>query len=354
MPHKNNLSREQLKILSLLLLLLTLSYIIIAGLWPFNIYPLNNIHWQNNSWGKHLSITQPSVAYLTPELTKIDSHEGFSIEIKLKSNSVANSHIARIFSLTSNNTELLLIGQWKSGILVRLLDPSINKKYEMYVKEVLKSSEPVLVTFTVSKSSYLIHCNGRLVLNKENSRFTQNTPLEGVAIIGNSITGEHGWNGELHSLKIYDHPLLQQESVREKDQNCFSSPLPNHNLVIPKHFSPLKRRILTPPWVDFKPNKSYLSDIILNFAGFIPLGFIIGVLSVQARKNKRQPIILSFIFCVLISLTIELLQILLPSRSSQLSDLILNTLGGVSGTLLLLSVCKSHTFSFLKSICQWP
>lgn len=350
MSIKNILLAKRIKNLTLLLFLISLFGIFLAGLWPFNFNPPNNINWQNNAEENYLAIKQPSIAFFTPELQDFNSPEGFTIDIKLKSNPPLNNYVSRIFSLNRNNTELLLIGQWKNGIILRLHDPLRNNYSELYAKDVLKSSEPVFLTLNVAKSSSFISCNGKAILKRNKPLTSQKTALEGVAVIGNSVSGEHGWNGELYSLKIYNRPLSKQKlsGFELKDQFRFCGG--EYTLTIPERFSPFKRKILTPPWIDLRFNKSCICDVILNFTGFLPFGLIIGVLGIQNRYKKSHSLIISFLLCAVVSLTIELLQPFLPTRSSQLSDLIFNILGGVSGCGLFLSSMqpkKSHVLTIL-------
>ncbi|HEX3018653.1 MAG TPA: VanZ family protein [Chitinispirillaceae bacterium] len=336
MIKKNNSWSEPSKIISLFFFLLILCGIFVAGFWPFNFYPLNEIHRQTDSTGTYLSIKQPSLAYITPELPNFNSPDGFTIKIKLKSKNPSTNYIARIFSLTSNNKEILMIGQWKSGIIFRYYDPAKSRNREIYLKKLLESKAPFLLTLIVTRSSFLAFYNGENILKREVS--LQQTSLKGFATVGNSNTGKQGWTGELYELRIYDHPIDDNQIMcrTNESQKLFSFPNEVCRLVIPKHFSAIKKMILTPPWVDFRFNKSYINDVVLNFIGFLPLGFMLGVLLMQYRIDRFNPLLISFLLCTAISLSIELIQPFIPSRCSQLSDLILNVLGAISGTWIFL------------------
>ncbi len=351
MSIKNILIAKPVKKLTLIIFLISFLGIFLVGLWPFNFNPPNNIFWQNNAAEKYLVIKHPSIAFFSPELLDFNSPEGFSIEMKLKANPPLNNYISRIFSLNRDNIEFLLIGQWKDGIILRLYDP-VKKSYsELYAKDLLKPTEPVFLTIGVAKSSF-ISCNGEIILKSEKPLTSQTTPLRGIAVIGNSVSGKHGWNGELYSLKIYNHPLSKQKSTNFEKKEQFSFSGGEYTLTIPERFSPLKKNILTPPWIDLCFNSSYFYDVIINFVGFLAFGLLIGVLGIQNGLRKSHSLIISFLLCALISFTIELLQPFLPSRSSQLSDLILNILGGVCGCSLFLSsmqIKKSHVLAFRKS-----
>ena len=69
--------------------------------------------------------------------------------------------------------------------------------------------------------------------------------------------------------------------------------------------------------------------------GFVPLGFFLGALrSDFARADARRNLLLCIGLCFVLSLGIEVAQAWIPSRSSQMLDLGLNTLGGTTGVAL--------------------
>jgi glycopeptide antibiotics resistance protein len=97
----------------------------------------------------------------------------------------------------------------------------------------------------------------------------------------------------------------------------------------------LKRQILVAPWYRVKLNKAFIQDIILNIIGFIPFGFFLSAifLSIGGFVEKHSCLITIFL-CLVISLFIEIAQAWMPSRSSQMLDVILNTLGASLGAML--------------------
>jgi glycopeptide antibiotics resistance protein len=78
-------------------------------------------------------------------------------------------------------------------------------------------------------------------------------------------------------------------------------------------------------------NASYLKDIVNNILLFIPLGFSYTAL----LQKKKMKLISNFFALVLVSaglsLTVEILQIFLDSRSPTPADVVNNTLGGIVG-----------------------
>ena len=72
----------------------------------------------------------------------------------------------------------------------------------------------------------------------------------------------------------------------------------------------------------------------INITGFIPMGFLLGALLWQANyRDIKKQLLLVMLACGAISLMIELAQAWIPSRSSQMLDFILNTLGAGIGVI---------------------
>ncbi len=88
--------------------------------------------------------------------------------------------------------------------------------------------------------------------------------------------------------------------------------------------------------------RTYLTvDVLGNIAVFIPLGMALAAATFPARPDGRQArrfrvrwwlriVITGF----LLSLSIELIQLVIPSRATDIDDVILNTLGTAIGAFL--------------------
>jgi hypothetical protein len=181
-------------------------------------------------------------------------------------------------------------------------------------------------------------------------------------IVGNSVTGKHSWSGEVGGLAMYDQTIPAQmvethykKWKQEESLSFAKEDNPRHlylfnegqggivkdhckekqDLRIPNHFKILKKQFLVPPWTRFKANKSFFSDFFVNMLGFVPLGFILViVLSWNEKFSGQQIVVAVVVLCFGLSLFIEVAQAWLPSWSSDLLDLVLNTVGGWLGALL--------------------
>jgi hypothetical protein len=319
-----------------------------AGLWPFNFYPKNKVKWLENQSG--LDFYGQAIVYSVTPVKPL------SIELSLQAVSEEIYHIGHIFSFVDENgSEIFFIGQWKSHLLVGKGTHGKNNYREMGIRDILKKGERRLVTVT-SGSGTNIYVDG--ILLKSNPRFqlvSTDQNRSGRIVLGNSATGREYWTGHLFSLAIDARVLTKQEisgyhhgSTRtgeekallvyhldERSGGVAHDPLSGYHLVIPPKFEPLKKTILTPPWEDFHLNRSYLKDILTNILGFIPFGFFLSAyLRIRKPRSIDQVLLISLLIGGSVSLSIELIQVYLPTRNSQLTDVITNILGTGIGVFL--------------------
>ena len=147
----------------------------------------------------------------------------------------------------------------------------------------------------------------------------------------------------LQGMSVFQQSCIGLYLFNEKQGSAVQdySNLNNH-LTIPTLFRPVKKIILEPSWHDFHWNKSFVLDTIFNLLGFVPLGFFFTAFLLKASNWKKKIIYISVVATgFAISLTIELSQIYLPSRYSQLGDVICNSVGTVLGILILHLIIQS-------------
>ena len=107
------------------------------------------------------------------------------------------------------------------------------------------------------------------------------------------------------------------------------------HLRIPERFKILHKEVLVPPWHDFGWNRSLAFDSITNLVGLVPLGFVLAALfRSMGGVIRRFALYLAAVGGGAVSLVIELTQVYMPTRCSQLSDLVLNIAGAMAGAAL--------------------
>jgi VanZ family protein len=335
----------------------------LAGLWPFNFYPQNKVEWLRDRdgvrfYGKGMIFS--SEKFVLP-------HPAITIEIFLQTESEIPGHFSHILSIFDDNKlETFFIGQWRSDLLLRKKTETSNhgKIYQGIGIDTLQKGKTRFVTITSRAEGTTFYIDGKFV--KDYPKFNIFSHNEGVfsqLILGNSPTGNDYWIGYLFGLAIYNHSLTKEQvfqhfqSWRKKQEpfllkaeglvslyhfdersgELVHDHAGRYPLFIPPKFKALKKTILVPPWKDFRMNRSYLTDMLTNTIGFIPFGFFF---SAYLWIRKPRPIyrlfIISFLFSACISLTIELVQVYLPTRSSQLMDVITNILGTAIGVVLFI------------------
>lgn len=100
------------------------------------------------------------------------------------------------------------------------------------------------------------------------------------------------------------------------------------------------------PFIDvFYGKGDFIRQIILNIIMTIPFGFLLPL-----TKNRETNLIKTVLYTFLLSLSIEILQPLIDGfRSSDITDLITNVIGGIIGYFLYL-IFKPLTNKILNSM----
>jgi glycopeptide antibiotics resistance protein len=100
-------------------------------------------------------------------------------------------------------------------------------------------------------------------------------------------------------------------------------------------FEVLKKTILVPPSKDFRFTRSYLMDVLTNILGFIPFGFFFSAyLWIKKPRSIFRLLLATTVIAGCMSLSIELIQVYIPVRNSQIMDIIMNIIGTSIGAAL--------------------
>ncbi len=357
--------------------------ILIAGLWPFNFFPANQVRWLGNQDGVHFyGQAQISTASANPLNNSLSADHTLSLELWLKpSQSNYKAGVPIILSLYDGRyPDLLQIGQWRSHLLIRSRtdNPALRKRgrnhQELGFQNALLANQKVFITITDGIGGTSLFVNGNLIRSSPRHLIVSEVYRPVHLVSGNSASGQNGWEGFFYGLAIYrgtidkkqaainyrawlanDLSTLKQQpgitnlfSFHERRGDRIADIInPFNSLSIPKVMTPLQRIILD---TEFRADWSFASDVIVNIIGFIPLGFWVALLLRQ--RTRLSPIVLHtsvpFIGLAL-SLFIELTQIYLPMRYSQMSDVVSNTLGTVIG-LVLFRIMPSITTTGCESL----
>jgi VanZ family protein len=337
---------------------LVLLCILVVGLWPFHA-PRNDVSWLSQTsglrFGKHGSIVSASPFEVHAE-QRINS---CSLEIWLKPRRLDSGGMILAFYWPEERVIPFALRQFQQGlVLERGTRGQFDKKAEMYVGEVLSIQKPVLVTITSGNAGTTVYVDGTFAKKVPNFAFSDRH-LTGQLVVGNSPSATYNWSGLVKGLAVYDRELSAADVSQSfldwtnggqlnsaKREGVVARYLFNegmgsvvHNqvdsttdLLIPERFFVLHEQFLERPWDEYHPGWQYWKDNGINVVGFIPLGLCFYAYFSQLRKSGN-PAGLTIALGFAVSLTIEVLQSLLPTRDSGMTDLITNTFGTAVGVL---------------------
>jgi VanZ family protein len=365
-------SREMtdLKIL-VVLCLLVFCCIMIAGLWPFHA-PKNRVKWIGDANGlvfeSHGTVVSAR-AFQTPDSPGVGPG---SLEIWLQPSRREAAHTFLAFDNPSNPLSLLLY-QYRSDLILRRERWShmSHKLEEAYVENVFRERTPVFVTITSEARGTAVYIDGALVKVFPEFRITTKD-FNSWLVFGTSPIANDSWSGLWRGLALYGQELSARQVARhyetwnangEPDYKGDEHPLALYlfnehegrvvldhgssrtNLYIPERYQILRERFLEPPWEEYRDEWSYWEDVLINIGGFVPVGLVFCAYFTSVLR-MGHPAVLTAIFGVAVSLTIEVSQAYLPTRNSGVTDIITNTLG----TGLGIALYRWNSALFVKAL----
>jgi VanZ family protein len=337
---------------------------VFAALWPFNPFPHNQVGWLSNENG--LRFGRDAMVY---GLRGFDSdpsnEEAFcSLEIWLEPaiSNVESTKTILAFYAPHNPTKFRLLQYHDEFLVQRDFRNQQNQlsTAEIKVSQAFRNRGRVLFSISANKKGTSVYQNGQF--SESYSRFGMTCEsLSGQLIIGNSPIAYDSWQGNVFGLAFYRQGLTPEQVMYhsetwnhgsgpgdlQKDglfgfypfserggRSIHDSFGERSDLYIPSTFAIPHKQFLTAPWKEFSPSLGYLWDIFINIAGFVPFGFFFCAYFNCKRLGNRAAV-LSLALGGFVSFAFEVLQGLLPTRSSGVTDIITNTLGTGIGVLLV-------------------
>jgi len=344
-------------------LLLTLGIMILAGLKPKGFRIRNEVAWLHSSPG--LCFGRNGIAFTQDYLTWPAGapDNAITIEMSVKASRAYANGVPNILTLWDGAaSDVLVVGQWKNHLVIRTKDRTARKGFrETGAVHALPKDTVILITIASGGDGTVVYVNGRPG-GRGNFPLVAASGLSARLVLGNSPSGGSPWRGNLYGVTIFARKLGPPEIAGrflawDSLGRAWVPPAPDAmvryafdegrgdaarnsagnngpGLTIPVIFRILQHKVLVLPWKDFRLDKSYAGDATVNFAGFMPLGFLLAsLLMTGLAMKRRRAVALAVLSGFLLSLFIELAQVWIPTRSSQMSDLILNTLGAWAGTI---------------------
>jgi hypothetical protein len=365
LPVQKQIPLKWLICLSVVFLLIILA----AGLKPKGFRLVNKVSWIEGQPG--IRFSRFGIAYTHPLDDLIESQksdpDGFSMEIALKPASYRGRRFKFILAIhDGNDSEQLIMGQWRSWFIVMNGDDyAYRKKTKRISVDAANAASPSptarFITIASGKDGTRIYLDGELVRTQKGLSLKMPPGGDARLLLGNSVYGRHPWRGDIYGLALYRHTVTSREAAdnfkRWVEDRSFSyaaggnafalylfdekagTRVLNHaggnlHLEIPSRMRVLERRILALPWKGFGFNRNFIADIIINLFGFMPFGFILfATLTRLGGAFEKHGVLITVAFCFSASFAIEILQAWIPSRSSSMLDLLLNTLGAWAGAI---------------------
>lgn len=336
---------------------LVLCGILVAGLTPFR-RPRNAVTWLGNENG--LRFARYGTVWSSGEFHTAGAQNGVScsIEVWLQPG-LADASSTILDFYTPESPLQFSVHQYRTVlILIRENQTDARRKQVIGIADVLRPVKPAFITITSGPQKTSIYIDGSLV--KPFPLFRMGNDCRGQLVVGTSPVENDSWTGDLRGLAIYERELTSAEVLRhyvtwttqgrpsvsgdEKAAGVYTfdegagtvvhdADHRGINLSIPVRFSLLHQTFLKPFWKEYTPSRSYWVDIAVNVAGFIPLGFMFFAYWSSVRPIKH-PALAAVALGLAVSLTIEVLQSYLPTRTSGTTDLTTNTLGTFLGVKL--------------------
>ena len=287
----------------------------------------------------------------------------FTIELAARTGAEAKRGFRTLLMIhDGDDRRQLFIGQYRSSLVVMNGDDfDHTRKFPRAVADdVLAKHALRLITITPGQWGTRVYVDGVLSGAREGWRLDM--PLEGEPrqmVVGNSVYGGRSWSGEIYGVAVYGQSLSPDAVKRHFDEWKAQGWFPNderqepllfytfhelhgrqapdlagHNpsLQIPSRFMALKRKFLSVPSWPLKADAAFWGDVVINVIGFIPLGAVLcGWVRFGGRRIGKYGSLGVLLFCFSVSFVIEILQGWMPTRSSSLLDLTLNTLGAWMG-----------------------
>lgn len=251
-----------------------------------------------------------------------------------------------------NSDTPFILGQWKTSFI------AINGHDRRGELELPRASAnlsrhigvPTEISYTFGPSETIVELDGKY----ENSgpAFDFSDPLTRITL-GNSPDGKFGWYGRVANVTFVDinnpdrsisyrfdrntHPTIQADTLVSTNKNL--------DLTVPAPGGfPEKAWIGSLKFNELLDNNKF--DIVVNFLGFAPFGFLFTAFLLIGGKKTHSAIalVVTTFIGFLLSFGIESVQTFIPGRNPHVHDLFLNTTGTLFGSIGLLTLAGIWMF----------
>jgi hypothetical protein len=343
---------------------LAIAAILAATLWPFNPFPPNRIRWVPEADGIEFDGAGLVISKVPLGTSEIGG-QGCTLELLLRPTVIKSVYTILSF-YTPNNPRQFLVRQWTDGLLVShdVVDAAGRvKRAKFDVNHAFQLGKLILVTIVSGSNGAVVYTDGGRAQVFPRFTFSQRD-ISGQIALGTSAVDYQPWKGQVRGLAIYSRELTPVEVFKhyknwttgtgidrsdlDGAMTLYSftehAGLTIHNTIvsapdleIPRNFAVPHKARLASPITEFQASWEYVKDILLNIAGFVPLGFVVCAY-LRLTRSRRKAILYTILGAATLSFVIEFLQAYIPQRTSGMTDILTNTLGAALGAALARSV----------------
>ena len=349
--------------------------ILLAGLSTSRFEFRNDVEWASEGTG--LEFGGHGLAYtetFTTQETGQTVGNGFTVEMALRPEEGPELGFRFIAVVHSGEEESqLLIAQWRHTIIVMNGDDYDNRRRSPRLTAAVSDygAGPFFLAVRSDAIGSALYIDGELVTSRTN--FALELPTDDVPgrlVLGNSVYGDSPWRGTiagfaLHPVSLNDETLKRHHELWQRDQGFAGNDYSSADLSY--RFSDRSERraagrsasgidLQFPREVTFVSPKLFasgiatlarndLSDIVVNFCGFIPFGFFLAAFLGVTPIAKLPAFAATIAIGFTMSFGIELAQAWIPSRTSSLLDLLLNVVGVGVGAVAFAVLSRSNRLS---------
>jgi VanZ family protein len=229
----------------------------------------------------------------------------------------------------------------------------------MYVDRILPGGRLRFLTVVSGPRGAAIYVDGILV--RQSAGFVSSRgDCSGRFVVGDSPRGHASWQGEVRGLAVYNRELPAAAVMRNyrswrasgrpeeaitgrpdalylfderQGRRIIDHGTAGVDLLIPERYASAVPTLLQSPLSAFEMEWGYVADIFINIGGFVPFGLALSAFLASLRRFKRVET-MTVAGGLMVSLTIEVLQFYLPTRNSDLTDVLTNTIGTWLGAIV--------------------
>jgi len=311
------------------------------------------------------------MVYSEQTMGTIGITDSMAIAISIKPFNTGRRLSKIVTFINEKGNELLAIEQWTDALMATLYDTNGEKITKVGIHGLSRDS---------ATKVFLAVNERELDLKVGNIKQKRNVP-EGVItpcyfshaylLTGLSSTGQNPFRGELYKLALFNlkesRPglsLSEGNHLNCKFTNCSNaegsgifkegtkpaaffdfSGIKNRRvfdlsanrwyLLLPAFPKIFKYRVLQPFEIVHSEDRSLITDMVMNFLGFIPFGVAAYLFFLSRSKKVMTSLVYTLIISSLCTFSIETAQIFIPTRESQISDVLLNIAGAAAGVFIV-------------------